>query len=80
MSRAEYIRQTRKNVCIENKTYDELLKVKGVFVDINKHFPFTRKVISQHDTVKFLCNFFMNEYQDVVKEKGIYNFLDKGEK
>ena len=36
MSRAEYIRQTRKNVCIENKTYDELLNelIKPLVIDI----------------------------------------------
>tara|TARA_R100000781_G_scaffold102827_1_gene66369 strand:- start:1356 stop:1601 length:246 start_codon:yes stop_codon:yes gene_type:complete len=78
VSRADYRRQTRKNVCVDQETYDELLEAKDTLEAINKLFPFTEKVISQHDTVKYLCQFFMNEYQDVVIKKGVYNFLKKG--
>jgi len=78
VSRADYRRQTRKNVCIDCETYDELLEAKDTLEAINKLFPFTEKVISQHDTVRYLCQFFMNEYQDVALKKGLCNSLKKG--
>ena len=64
MSKVEYRKETRKNICIDNETYNDVLLVKGNLETINKIFPFTEKVISQHDTIKYLCKFFKNEYAD----------------
>tara|TARA_R100001510_G_scaffold48108_1_gene45696 strand:- start:90 stop:353 length:264 start_codon:yes stop_codon:yes gene_type:complete len=76
-SRSIYKRNTRQNICVDNETYSDVLQVKGYLETINSIFPFTSKVISQHDTIKYLCKFFKNEYldkttkeiTDILKEK-----------
>ena len=67
MSRAEYTRETRKNISLQNETYDAVLEIKNIFENINNIFPFTAKAISQQDTVQYLCKFFLSEYQDLEK-------------
>ena len=67
MSRAEYTRETRKNISLQNETYDAVLEIKNIFENINNIFPFTEKAISQQDTVQYLCKFFLSEYQDLEK-------------
>ena len=63
-NRSEYRRNTRHNICVDLDTYECVLQVKGYFETINGIFPFTKKTISQHDTIKYLCKFFKNEYAD----------------
>ena len=75
MSRSNYRKQTRKNVCIDYHTYAQLLEVKSLLEEINCMFPFTDKVISQHDTVKFLCQFFENNLQEAMSKQGTQSFL-----
>ena len=68
-SRAEYTRETRKCISLQNETYDAVLEIKDILENINRVFPFTAKVISQQDTVQYLCKFFLSEYQDLEETK-----------
>ena len=68
-SRAEYTRETRKCMSLQNETYDAVSEIKDVLNNINDVFPFTDKKISQQDVVKYLCRFFLSKYQDSEKTK-----------
>ena len=68
-SRAEYTRETRKCISLQNETYDAVSEIKDALNNINDIFPFTDKKISQQDVVKYLCRFFLSKYQDSEKTK-----------
>ena len=59
MNRAEYIRETRKCISLQNETYYAVSEIKDILKNINDVFPFTDKKISQQDVVKYLCRFFL---------------------
>ena len=69
MSRAEYQRETRKCISLQNETYYAVSEIKDILKNINDVFPFTDKKISQQDVVKYLCKFFLSEYQDLEETK-----------
>ena len=49
-SRAEYTRETRKCISLQNETYDAVSEIKDALNNINDIFPFTDKKISNKDT------------------------------
>ena len=54
MTRSKYRKETRKNICVDNETYEQLILLKKALIVKNKTRPFTDKAISQHDTIKWL--------------------------
>ena len=62
MNRAEYIRETRKCISLQNETYYAVSEIKDILKNINDVFPFTDKKISQQDVVKYLCKFLAVQY------------------
>lgn len=54
INRSKYRKETRKNICVDNETYEQLILLKKALIVKNKTRPFTDKAISQHDTIKWL--------------------------
>jgi|TARA_R110000868_G_scaffold187945_2_gene430735 hypothetical protein len=72
-----YRQQTRKNICVDNQTYKKLLLFKKALVIQNQISPFTNKVISQHDTVRWLLENCPSPVEKAFKKQALEKYIQE---
>jgi hypothetical protein len=65
------------NVSISKETHEELHEAREILIKLNELLPFTSKKITQHSTISYALSFFIEEYEEVIKRKGINSLLVK---
>ena len=72
-----YRQQTRKNICVDNQTYKMLVLFKKSLVIQNRINPFTDKVISQHDTVRWLLENCPSPMEKAFKKQALEKYIQE---